>query len=132
MYDTSKTLTGPDLAKGTLANGERLKADCVIIGIGVRPAIALAEQAGFAIDRGVAVDEYLETSAPGIFAAGDIGRQERLDAVPFFWTEQYDCGLAYIGHAERWDKAEIDGQIDARDCTITYRRGNRRSGGDRA
>lgn len=52
-----------------------------------------------------------------------LGRRERFDAVPFFWIEQYDFGLAYVGHDDRWDKAEIDGQLDAdtRDCTITYR-----------
>ncbi len=51
-----------------------------------------------------------------------LGRREKFDAVPFFWTEQYDFGIAYVGHAEKWDKTEIDGQLDARDCTITYLR----------
>ena len=139
-----------------MQNGEHLQADSVVAGIGVRPAIALAETAGLAVDRGVTVDEYLETSVPGIFAAGDIARwPDRLSAsvsasstgwwpnargkrrratcsedtsgstqCRSFWTEQYDFSLAYVGHAERFNEAEIDGQLnaDTRNCTITYRR----------
>jgi NADPH-dependent 2,4-dienoyl-CoA reductase/sulfur reductase-like enzyme/nitrite reductase/ring-hydroxylating ferredoxin subunit len=148
-----KTKTTAITADGvTLENGEHIPADLVVVGVGVRPAVQLAEQAGLAVDKGVLVNEYLETSVPGIYAAGDIarypdahsgervriehwvvaqrqaqtaarnmlGRRERYTAVPFFWSAHYDVTLNYVGHAERWDRIEIDGSIEDHDCTLRY------------
>ena len=49
-----------------------------------------------------------------------LGRREPFDAVPFFWTEQHDLSIAYVGHAEKWDEIVIDGSIEGRDCAISY------------
>ena len=159
-FHLGTTATSIDERSVTLEERRNLPADLVVVGIGVRPAIALAEQAGLAIDRGVTVNEYLETSVPGIFAAGDIarwpdrltgerirvehwvvaerqgqtaarnmlGRRERFDAVPFFWTEQYDFGLAYVGsrRALGQGRDRRAARRRTRDCTITYRRGGRK------
>ena len=70
--------SGTTRAGLALEGGERLDADFIVAGVGVRPATALAEQAGLRVDKGIVVDTHLETSAPEVFAVGD-----GFDVMPF-------------------------------------------------
>jgi NADPH-dependent 2,4-dienoyl-CoA reductase/sulfur reductase-like enzyme/nitrite reductase/ring-hydroxylating ferredoxin subunit len=157
VFHLGETVTAFDGRRAILKSGGSLEADLVVAGVGVRPRLALAEQAGLKIDRGVLVDPYLQTSAPDVYAAGDIARwpdpysgasirvehwvvaerqgqvaaasmlgsAERFAAVPFFWSQHYDLPINYVGHAEQWDEIAVEGNIDAKDCLLRYKRGGR-------
>jgi len=134
-----------------LDDGTKLPAEVVIMGVGVRPNTALAEAAGLKVDKGVVVDALLRTSAPDVWAAGDIarypsdggtvriehwvvaqrqgqtaarnilGQKEEYRAVPFFWSQHYDVPVNYSGHAEGFDAIDVAGSINDRNCLVAYR-----------
>jgi NADPH-dependent 2,4-dienoyl-CoA reductase/sulfur reductase-like enzyme/nitrite reductase/ring-hydroxylating ferredoxin subunit len=156
-FHLEDTVKGIDGTRVMLKGGQALDADLVVVGVGVHPRIELAQASGLALDRGVLVNSFLETSAAGVYAAGDIARwpdrhsgepirvehwvvalrqgqtaarnmlgaRETFDAVPFFWSQHYDVPINYVGHAERWDRIDVDGDIQARDCVVRYQRGER-------
>jgi 3-phenylpropionate/trans-cinnamate dioxygenase ferredoxin reductase component len=116
-----------------LEDGTRIPAELVVIGVGVRPAIELAEAAGLPIDNGITVDEQLRVTGErgqGIWAAGDVARADHplfgpiriehwaealnqgllagrnmagasgpYDRIPYFFSDQFDLSLSYLGHA---------------------------------
>jgi 3-phenylpropionate/trans-cinnamate dioxygenase ferredoxin reductase subunit len=129
-------------------DGASINADFVVVGVGVSPRCGLAEAAaGLRVDGGVVVNERLETSVPGVFAAGDIAnaRNTFLDRrirvehwanarvqgelaaramldqpvanneIPYFFSDQYDVGMEYSGHATDWDEVVFRGDVAARE-----------------
>ena len=57
-----------------------------------------------------------------VAAKNILGQHQRFITVPFFWSQHYDVAINYVGHAEKWDAVEIDGNLDAHDCAVTYKR----------
>ena len=129
------------------ADGNRIEADFVVVGVGVAPRTGLASAAGIEVDNGILVDAHLRTSAPDVFAAGDVanaehplfGRRIRVehwanalnqgpaaarsmlgadqpyDAIPYFFSDQYDIGMEYAGYATEWDEVVFRGDPQERE-----------------
>lgn len=113
----------------TLSDGTCIGADLIVVGIGVAPNDEVATAAGIATDNGILVDAALRTSAPDVFAIGDVANHDHptlgrlrvehwdtalgqartlaatlvgeaiaYDRMPYFFSDQYDVGLEYVGH----------------------------------
>jgi 3-phenylpropionate/trans-cinnamate dioxygenase ferredoxin reductase subunit len=138
------------------ASGRRIECDLALVGVGIAPATELAEAAGLAVDDGIVVDEFCQTSHPDVFAAGDVarfyspvlGRRLRVEhwhnaqnqgaaaarnmlrrepyaEVPWFWSDQYDLNMQYVGFADAWDRVVFRGDVAGRRFTAFYLRDGR-------
>ena len=100
VFRLGRKSTSIDEKGVTLDDGSRIDADLVVAGVGVRPNLRLAESAGLTLDNGIAVDEFLQTSVAGVYAAGDVAR----------WPDAYSDARLRIEH---WVVAERQGQVAA-------------------
>jgi 3-phenylpropionate/trans-cinnamate dioxygenase ferredoxin reductase subunit len=141
-----------------LSDGRIEPADVVVVGIGVTPRTELAVAApGVRVDNGITVDEHLESTVPGIYAAGDVanawhpryrrhlrvehwanarhqgstagrnagGRRDVYDRIPYFFSDQYDLGLEYVGRASADDEVIVRGDLAERQFIVFWHRDHR-------
>ncbi len=101
VFHLGDTVTRVDARSVALRSGASLEAELVVMGVGVRPSVGLAEAAGLTLDRGILVDACLRTSAPGVYAAGDVAR----------WPDRRSGRRIRVEH---WVVAARQGQVAAR------------------
>lgn len=137
------------------SSGRAVDCDLAVVGVGIAPAVELAQAAGLEVDNGIVVDELCRASADGVFAAGDVARHyhplvgasirvehwknaveqgaaaarsmlgaaEPYAEVHWFWSDQYDENLQYLGHHTRWDELVVRGSIEERRFVAFYLEG---------
>jgi 3-phenylpropionate/trans-cinnamate dioxygenase ferredoxin reductase subunit len=128
-----------------LPDGSRLHADVVVIGVGVHPDTELAARARLRVDDGILVDEQLraadgvwaagdvanadhplfgririehwaEALNQGLLAGRNLaGASDRYDRVPYFFSDQFDLSLSYLGHVRKWDDLVVRGSQEVAD-----------------
>jgi len=138
-------------------DGTRVECDFAVVGVGVIPRDEIAARSGIETADGILVDEYLETSARNVFAAGDVARahhpllerslrvehwanalhqgpaaarsmlgaQVAYERLPYFYSDQYDVGMEYTGHAVEWDDVVIRGDLATREFIAFWLRRDR-------
>ncbi|HEY8719783.1 NAD(P)/FAD-dependent oxidoreductase [Pengzhenrongella sp.] len=140
----TSAVTGVELRDGTV-----IRADLVLIGVGITPVVSLAADAGLDVTNGVRVDEHLRTGDPAVFAAGDVanayhptlrrevrvehwenarrqgalvaktmlGQDVVFDRLPYFFSDQYDLGMEYVGYVApgEYDQVVLRGDVAKRE-----------------
>ncbi|HSJ22520.1 MAG TPA: FAD-dependent oxidoreductase [Nocardioidaceae bacterium] len=148
-----------DAAVVHLDDGSTLESDLIVVGVGVTPNAGLAETAGLEMENGVVVDEWLRSSHPDVFAAGDVanayhprlerhlrvehwdnaieqgitaarnmvGAEQPYDRLPYFFTDQYDLGMEYVGSVgpDGYDEVVLRGDVPGGVFTAFWLKGGK-------